>query len=278
MQILLQRLLVGPGRAVDTGQHLVVGVAAPIGTSHLHQLERLQLAGGRHVGAAAEVDEIALLIERDVLPMRDIGDDLRLVGLAHVAEEPDGLVARHHRTLHLEVLSRNLLHLCLDLLQILGGKRTLVGEVVVETVLDHRTDGHLRRGKQALHRLCQQMGGGVADDIDALLVLAGHDGQLGIAFDQIGGIDQLAVDLAGQCGLGQTGADGGSNVMHGHCVVEGALTTVGERNDGHSRSPVAAYTRGRMLKTKGIAGMPSMKGVIATLKRQRFAESVTLCT
>jgi hypothetical protein len=94
VQIGVQVLLLGPGGAVDALQLLVLRVAAPVGAGHLHQLEDLELAGGRHVRAAAQVDEIALAIERYILALRDRGDEFGLVVLADGLEELDRLVAR----------------------------------------------------------------------------------------------------------------------------------------------------------------------------------------
>src|SRR5262252_1043651 len=45
-EVLLQRLVVGPGGAIDALQLLIARVAAPIGARHLHQLEGMaELAG-----------------------------------------------------------------------------------------------------------------------------------------------------------------------------------------------------------------------------------------
>ena len=45
VQVLAQRLVVGPRRSIDTLQHLVIGIAAPVGARHVRQLERFaQLA------------------------------------------------------------------------------------------------------------------------------------------------------------------------------------------------------------------------------------------
>jgi hypothetical protein len=82
VQIGILIFLSGPGRAVDALQHLVLRVAAPVGTGHLHQLEDLELAGRRHVRATAQVGEITLAIERDILACRNRGNDLGLVVLA----------------------------------------------------------------------------------------------------------------------------------------------------------------------------------------------------
>ena len=63
-------------------------------------------------------------------------------------------------------------HLRLDRRQILGRERALVGEVVVEAVVDHRADRDLRVREQPLHRLRQQVRGGVAQDLQRLRSLS----------------------------------------------------------------------------------------------------------
>jgi hypothetical protein len=85
--------LLGPGGAVDALQLFVAVVAAPVGAGHLHQLEDLQLAGGRHVRAAAQVGEIAFAIQRHLLVGRNGLDDSALY-FRPTQEELDRLVAR----------------------------------------------------------------------------------------------------------------------------------------------------------------------------------------
>ena len=65
LQVRVLLLLLRPGGAVDALEHLVLRVAAPVGAGDLHELEDLQLAGRRHVRPAAEVDEVALPVQRD---------------------------------------------------------------------------------------------------------------------------------------------------------------------------------------------------------------------
>src|SRR5690606_5372619 len=78
----------------DALQLGVAGVAAPIGAGHPGQLEGLaDMAGGRHVRAAAQVEPVALAVDADDLALRQVADDLGLVGLAALLEEADGLVA-----------------------------------------------------------------------------------------------------------------------------------------------------------------------------------------
>ena len=67
VQVGVEIFLPGPGGAVDPLQHLVSRVAAPVRAGKLRQLEHLELAGRRHVRAAAQVGEAPLGVERDRL-------------------------------------------------------------------------------------------------------------------------------------------------------------------------------------------------------------------
>ena len=64
-QVLVEFLLGEEGRAVEPLQLLARGVAFPIGPGHREELERADGARAGHVRAAAEIDELALTIERD---------------------------------------------------------------------------------------------------------------------------------------------------------------------------------------------------------------------
>ena len=233
MEVGGQVLLVGPGSAVDPLQHLVAGIAAPVGTGHLGELEGGDLAGAGHVGTAAQVDEIVLAIERNGFIGGNRGDDLRLVVLAHLFEETDRIVPVHQFPRYGNIRPGKLLHLGLDFFEVLGGKGPLEGKIVIETVFDHRTDGDLGAGEQRFDRLGQQMGAGVTDHLQAVLVPAGDDGQLGVVGDQMGSIHQRAIDLAGEGCLGEAGADVLGDLGNGNGRVKLALTAIGESNNGH---------------------------------------------
>ena len=64
-EVFVQSFLLRVGNAVDTLEHLALGIAAPIGTAGLRQLEGICLdaAGGVQMRSGAEVGEFALRIE-----------------------------------------------------------------------------------------------------------------------------------------------------------------------------------------------------------------------
>ena len=160
--VLVQLLLGEPGRPVDPLQHRVLLVPAPVGAGAREQLEGLELAGRRDVGPAAEVEEIALPVDRDRRRV-DPAQDLDLERLAPLLEEGDGLLARHLLTRERVVRLHDLAHHLLDALEVLRRERGRLQEVVVEPVLDGGADGHLHLGEEPLHRLGHHVGRGVAE-------------------------------------------------------------------------------------------------------------------
>ena len=147
-------------------------IAAPVGAGQLHQLERLrQLARRRQVRPAAEVAPlVAVRIERDRLARRDdVVDDLRLVVLADRLEVRDRVVLRPDLAIDRQIAVDDLLHLRFDLREVVRRERLLAREVVVEPVLDHRPDRHLRAGEQLLHRLRHHVRRIVAQQLQPVL-------------------------------------------------------------------------------------------------------------
>ena len=161
-EVLVELLLREPRRAVDPLEHRLLLVAAPVGARRRQQLERLELAGGLHVRPAAEVDEVALRVERH-RRRGDALEDLDLVTLAAPSEELDRLRARHLLALERQVGFHDLAHDLLDLGEVLRREWRRAVEVVVEAVLDGGADGDFHLGKQSLHGLGHDVRGGVTE-------------------------------------------------------------------------------------------------------------------
>ena len=124
---------------------------------------------------AAQVDERVAGIDRDLRPfgqgvavlvhvaLFQAGNKLQLVGL--VGEQAARLVGRD-RLAHESVFAGDdLAHPLLDLGQVFGGQRTRQIEVIIETIFDRRSDGHLRAGKKILHGLGHKVSSRMAQDI-----------------------------------------------------------------------------------------------------------------
>ncbi len=184
--------------------------------------------------SAAQVDPVALPVEADLVLVRNASDDLGLVEFTQAFEELHRLISRHDAAGDFLVRPGEFGHLRFDGLEILRGKGTLVGKVVIKAVLDDRADGHLRLREQLLHRLRQQVRRGVADDLEPIGILVGHDGETGVLGNDIGGVDQPAIHARGERRLAQPRANAARDLVHGHRVVEAALTAIGQGDNGHS--------------------------------------------
>ena len=100
----------------------------------------------------------------------------------------------------------NLLHLGFQFIEILSGERLGV-EVIVKSLLDCRSDCHLRIRKQALDSLCEHMGCRVADNLQPLRVVCRHNIELTVLRKLGAQIDNLTVYLPGTRRARQTLAD-----------------------------------------------------------------------
>ena len=98
--------------------------------------------------ADAEVDEGLLVLDRVAGDLRLafglLVDQLHLERLAALREERLGFFARPHLALVGKILRRQLLHLLLDGLEVLGHERPLDDEVVEEAFVGRRSDAALR--------------------------------------------------------------------------------------------------------------------------------------
>ena len=191
------------------------------------------MAGRGHVRATAQVDKVALGVEGKVLIRRDSFQQLDLVLLTLLVEQLNSFVATHQGAGYLVVRFHQLLHLRFDLLQIFRGKRTLVGEVVVEAIFNNRTDSYLCRWEQPLNRHRHQVSTGVTDHFQAILITGGNDCQISIIFNGIRGIHQLTIDLTGQGNFCQASANISSNIKNGNGISKLPLAAIRKGNYRH---------------------------------------------
>jgi hypothetical protein len=87
-----------------------------------------------------------------------------------------------------------------------------------------------------LHRLCQDMRGVVAQQLQRVGMGAGDDLDLGVVVDDVGEILDLTVDLDGERGLGEPRADGGGDLRARNRAVEAAHIPIRQRDRDHERS------------------------------------------
>ena len=189
VQVIGQGLFRLPGGAVDALQHRAVLVAAPVGTRDTLQLEVSEPLGTGHVRADAHVDErVGVAVGADHAALADLGgvfriglggldalDDLDLVRL--IGEQLLGLVHRHLGTHERLIGLHDGTHLCLDRHQIVVVEGLAVGkfEVIIEAVLDRRSDRELGAREQPCDGLRHHVGGRVPQHMAAVLGVLGDD-------------------------------------------------------------------------------------------------------
>ena len=233
VQVVLQLLLIGPRRSINALEHFVPRIATPVRARDLRQLEGPELAGRRYVRPPAKVLPLALAVQRDFLASRNCRDDFSLVVLADRIEVRNRGLARQETPPHRLVGLHDLTHLCFELLEILGRKGALECEVVVEAVLDDRADRHLCLGINCLDRLGQQVSRRVPQDLEPLRILRRDDADLRVAGNDVRGVNEFAVDNAGERGARKTLADRRRDIGDADRAVEGPLAAIGKGDYGH---------------------------------------------
>ena len=242
-EILVELLLARPGGAVDALQLSVVRVAAPIGSGHIHQLEGLPEPPRRgQMRPDAQIDEVALAVEADLLLGRDLADIFRLVAFADAVEEGDRLVALPHLAGDRLVAAYDVAHALLD-----------AREIVVEAGFGRRAEGNLGLGVQFLDRLGHDMSGVVAQDLDPLGHLAGDDRDRRVMVDQRRQIARPAVDLDRDRRPGEAGADRRGQLRAGHRTGKFPGAAVGQGHDHRARRarPLGRRTTPPLKRARG---------------------------
>ena len=69
-------------------------------------------------------------------------------------------------------------------------------------------------GKKLFHGMREQVRARMPDDLEAVGILVRDDRDLGIGVDTMSGVDELAVDAAGERRLGEAGPDGRGDLGH----------------------------------------------------------------
>ena len=108
--------------------------------------------------ARAEIREVTLFIERDRFLFRQVFDQHDLVVLAFILEILERFIARQHLLHQRDIFLRDLRHLLLDRCEILLAENMIRVQIIVEAIIDRRSDSKLHAREQMLDRLCHHMG------------------------------------------------------------------------------------------------------------------------
>ena len=169
----VQFFLIAESHAVDAGQHLVFLVVLPVCAGLLGDLEGLQRLGVGQVGSDAHIHVLALLEEAELGLIGQVSHVLDLVVLLALLHQLDGLGAGQDEGLDGQVLLDDLAHLFFNVGKVFVGELGVAQiDIVVEAVLGGRAKGEISLRVQALDGLCHDVGCGVADDVQFLVLRA----------------------------------------------------------------------------------------------------------
>ncbi len=195
--------------AVNALQLGIFFVAQPVGASDIQQLERFDFSSRRDVRAAAEIGELTRAINRNFfIGLGELLDEVALHEIAFVLEFVQSLIAGQKFARVRNVLLHQLLHLLFDFFQVLWRKRRGPIEIVEKSALGWRAVAELGLGEEFEHGGRQQVRRRMPKNFQGLGIFLSQDAQSGVFFHRTSQIDEIAVGLGNQRGVGEPLADG----------------------------------------------------------------------
>jgi len=208
VEMFLKIFRVVEGNAVDQGEHFVFGIAAPVSPGYGLEFDSFDERGVGDVGAATEVEEVAVPIEADLSGRVGLGeliDQFQFVGLAQFFEFIAGLVVGDFGPFEELAFLGEFLHVFFDFGEVFGpegcGQVEVVVEPVFEVIDEGWSDGVLNAVAVELpHGLSEQVCAAVTKDFERFaIVVGGEDGfDCRRAVDLGAEVDHFSVDARGQ--------------------------------------------------------------------------------
>ncbi len=190
VQVLFQLFFVKESGSVKPLELGAVLVGPPVGPGVLHELETADKTGVRHMGTPAKIDERSLLVQGN-LPVFELFDQLDFVGI--VFEKFNGFFFGYHHSLKRLFGFDDFFHFRFNGWEVVLGNRWHI-DVVVKSVLYHRTDGKKGVFIQVLHRFGHDVGRAVPQDFKGFLVIDRNEPELCIPVDHRIHIEKGAVE------------------------------------------------------------------------------------
>ena len=170
VQVVGEFLFGGPRRAINAREHLVLFAATPVCARRVQQFEVFEQSGMLDVRPPAQVYPIALPVEGDHFPFRQVVNEGDFVGLVETFFKGPRLVTRPLFADYRVLLVAEFAHLLFDALQVAVFDWLRQIEVIVEPVFDGRADGVLNSRKEFSDGLCHQVRGGVTEVIECIVL------------------------------------------------------------------------------------------------------------
>ena len=153
-QMGVERLFIRPRGAINTLQHLIVAIAAPVGASGFHQFEMMAETHVRHVRPTAHVDVLFMMIQAGPVIMSNILiKDRHFIGLAALHEGFTRFMPADFFLDDVVVFLGKLVHTFFERIEVFLGQRTIDINIIIEAVIDNRADSHFGVRPQLLNRM-----------------------------------------------------------------------------------------------------------------------------
>ena len=190
-------------RAVYSGKHLVIFVSLPVRAGYLSELETFNFSRTCKMRSGAKIDEISLRIQRYLRAARQLFYKLKLIYFVEAAHLRNCLFAGHHRTDDGKIGFDYGFHFLFDARKIIHSNRRRQIEIVVESVLDGRTDSQFCLRVKIFHRLRENVRAGMSVGLSSLFVLKGQNFKTAVFLDRKRKINEAAVETRDKRGSRQ---------------------------------------------------------------------------
>ena len=146
--------------------------------------------------------------------------ELNLVRLAHLFQHSDSLVNRQTELFKVDTFLNNLLHLSLNSCKVVSCESLFCIKVIVETVVDSRTDSKLCAWVKALNSLSKNMGSCMPESFLAFLAVKSHNLESAVLVDCCTQVAYVSVNFYAASGLVESHADSLDNLSRRHRIFD----------------------------------------------------------
>ncbi len=159
LEIRFHFFFVVPRSTVDTLQLSVLRISTPVGARHTLQLEDTHNTSIRYVRTTTHICVFFMVIQANRLFtfFDQIVDQLNFVVFTTINKHAACVFDRRHLLDDFVILLDQLFNTLLDGFEVFGCKWTLVINIVIEAVFDHRANGHLSRWVQLLNGMTNEV-------------------------------------------------------------------------------------------------------------------------
>src|SRR5258705_786953 len=189
MEVLVQFLFGEEAGGINALELRIAFLTFPVSAGNAHQFEGLNALGGRNVGTAAKIDELASGVKGDDGFHGLFLDQFAFKNLIGILVKLKRLQLGHELAFVGKVLRGEFVHFGFNFDEVVGSERLGAQEFVEEAGVDGRADAQLDVRIQLHDRGGEKMRGGMAEDEKRVGIFFGEDLQLYVAVERATQID-----------------------------------------------------------------------------------------